>query len=423
MKTLNKDTMPLDSRVKHENDTMDTMPNGFQIKSGMTRESITQSGRSMVEMLGVLAVVGVLSIGGIMGYSYGMDKYRANETINQIMLRAIDLMTQAGNGNETLSLSAWENEQTQYTFGEPVYTTDDLIKLDVGTASNPIPKHVCEMIFDGMKSQALYIDINGIEVDVDAECSDNNIMTFYFEGGGAQIDVCNPACGENEYCDNGICFKGGMPEGTKHFGKECSTDADCGPCEWCALYDEGYVCAPFANGTCIVDGQLGLCRSGECYPKGDGCTTNDDCTEVGTYCASTNRSDEVRFQSGETGSCVPLDFIRKEFGGETYYISNKYLSWWDAEYACDAIGKTVGKNIKMVEVTDLVEVSTWNGEHDHDITLTAFGQELKAQVGSEYIWTRNLRKDDGDALYVATDGNIGTDYRHAQSNFFLAVCR
>ena len=39
-------------------------------------------GRSMAEMLGVLAVIGVLSIGGIMGYSYGMDKYRANELTN-----------------------------------------------------------------------------------------------------------------------------------------------------------------------------------------------------------------------------------------------------------------------------------------------------------------------------------------------------
>ena len=37
----------------------------------------TQSGRSMVEMLETLAIIGVLSIGGIAGYSYGMDKYRA----------------------------------------------------------------------------------------------------------------------------------------------------------------------------------------------------------------------------------------------------------------------------------------------------------------------------------------------------------
>ena len=44
----------------------------------------TQSGRLMIEMLGVLAIVGVLSIGGIAGYSKAMGRYRVNETINQI---------------------------------------------------------------------------------------------------------------------------------------------------------------------------------------------------------------------------------------------------------------------------------------------------------------------------------------------------
>ena len=33
-----------------------------------------QSGRSMVEMLGVLAIIGVLSVGGISGYSKAMDQ-------------------------------------------------------------------------------------------------------------------------------------------------------------------------------------------------------------------------------------------------------------------------------------------------------------------------------------------------------------
>ena len=37
-----------------------------------------ESGRSMVEMLGVLAIIGVLSVGGIAGYSLGMRKHRAN---------------------------------------------------------------------------------------------------------------------------------------------------------------------------------------------------------------------------------------------------------------------------------------------------------------------------------------------------------
>ena len=47
-----------------------------------------QNGRSMIEMLGVLAIVGVLSVGGIAGYSKAMQKYRINKTIEQITLIA-----------------------------------------------------------------------------------------------------------------------------------------------------------------------------------------------------------------------------------------------------------------------------------------------------------------------------------------------
>ena len=42
------------------------------------------SGRSMIEMLGVLAIIGVLSVGGIAGYSKAMEKWKINKTIEQI---------------------------------------------------------------------------------------------------------------------------------------------------------------------------------------------------------------------------------------------------------------------------------------------------------------------------------------------------
>ena len=45
-------------------------------------------GRSMIEMLGVLAIIGVLSIGGLAGYKIAMNYHRANETIHDVMLRA-----------------------------------------------------------------------------------------------------------------------------------------------------------------------------------------------------------------------------------------------------------------------------------------------------------------------------------------------
>ena len=44
----------------------------------------TEDGRSMIEMLGVLAIIGVLSVGGLIGYSKAMERHRVNETINQI---------------------------------------------------------------------------------------------------------------------------------------------------------------------------------------------------------------------------------------------------------------------------------------------------------------------------------------------------
>lgn len=41
-------------------------------------------GRSMIEMLGVITIVGILSAGGLLGYSKAMRRHRLNETISDI---------------------------------------------------------------------------------------------------------------------------------------------------------------------------------------------------------------------------------------------------------------------------------------------------------------------------------------------------
>ncbi len=43
-----------------------------------------ETGRSMVEMLGVLAIVGVLSVGGIAGYSQAMSKFKVTKAMDQV---------------------------------------------------------------------------------------------------------------------------------------------------------------------------------------------------------------------------------------------------------------------------------------------------------------------------------------------------
>ena len=52
-----------------------------------------QFGRSMIEMLGVLAIIGVLSVGGIAGYSKAMTKYRINKTADQVSQLAQNIRT------------------------------------------------------------------------------------------------------------------------------------------------------------------------------------------------------------------------------------------------------------------------------------------------------------------------------------------
>ena len=60
-----------------------------------------QSGRSMIEMLGVLAIVGVLSAGGIAGYSMAMEDYKTNLLIERMQLIQTKVRTLCKNGDYT----------------------------------------------------------------------------------------------------------------------------------------------------------------------------------------------------------------------------------------------------------------------------------------------------------------------------------
>lgn len=54
---------------------------------------MNEQGRSMIEMLGVLAIVGVLSVGGIAGYSKAMNKFKTNKVIDQVNMLSTNIRT------------------------------------------------------------------------------------------------------------------------------------------------------------------------------------------------------------------------------------------------------------------------------------------------------------------------------------------
>ena len=81
---------PLDTRDKPEYD--DSKRLYFEPEYDKNLD-VAQCGRSMIEMLGVLAIVGVLSVGGIAGYSKAMEKFKINKTIEQVAQIATNIRT------------------------------------------------------------------------------------------------------------------------------------------------------------------------------------------------------------------------------------------------------------------------------------------------------------------------------------------
>lgn len=79
---LHKCWLREDTRNKPKND------GGWGRRLGI----FSQSGRSMIEMLGVLAIIGVLSVGGIAGYSKAIEMWKIDKIVNEFSYLLAGLM-------------------------------------------------------------------------------------------------------------------------------------------------------------------------------------------------------------------------------------------------------------------------------------------------------------------------------------------
>ena len=169
-----------------------------------------QNGRSMIEMLGVLVLIGVLSVAALFGFTYAMNKHRANETIHDVMLRA---------ANVPMTDEFYQTRPTGYAFKFPDlqnelstmgYTLNTLKNAEYGyvykVEALAIPRRVCNLIL-----RLEPTDIDEIRIGENkevytrgawdlctthADASEQTLMTFYFE-------------------------------------KHCTSDSDCSSCQEC----------------------------------------------------------------------------------------------------------------------------------------------------------------------------------------------
>ena len=108
--------------------------------------SKSQKGRSMVEMLGVLAVIGVLSVGGVYGYGVAMKKHKANELLHQASMLATTVSAQAMTNNGTLPSTIIDFGSTNYgSFSKTVTEKGNQFVLTI----EGLDESVCEQLKKG----------------------------------------------------------------------------------------------------------------------------------------------------------------------------------------------------------------------------------------------------------------------------------
>jgi len=209
----------------------------------------SESGRSMTEMLGVLAIVAVLTVGGLAGYSYAMSRYYANSIVDGANKRAVVALEQdaKGNAEEDTWLSEFPAKIIDRFDASLEFTTDEPLGLDeaITIRVSNIPKRVCQRLQDQEYRPDVTALINDLLPEV-AVCKDDNTNVFLYAIQKAEYISCSsetdcPACMEcdpvKKVCTNVHCQGGYIcdPDLGEHgqCRTHCSSYIDCSSGQVC----------------------------------------------------------------------------------------------------------------------------------------------------------------------------------------------
>jgi hypothetical protein len=271
----------------------------------------------MVEILGVLSIISVLSVGGINAYSTAIKKHKANELLKQTSMHAVEVSSQIMSGKEPTGLS---------DFGTGIAIRLNTTNLNGKTTFKLILSDIDGDVCEQLKSMK-----GGMVRDV--TCDDTSTtLTFYknlatndIEGAksptGEKVDA---ACKDVE-CEEGLtCFHGECKcsNGAFKCGDKCCSEGS-----YCAQGDDT------SRYTCVI-------------PTGE-CTKNSDCDD-GEYC----RFSDATCTGPTGGVCTDKETLttytlKLPAGDLTLYKSSNTMRWWNALNLCQAHNK------QMVTMSDL----------------------------------------------------------------------
>ena len=274
-----------------------------------------ETGRSMVEMLGVLAVVGVLSIGGVAGYRYAVDKMNANEIINELKKRAITASQQRVLGQD-INLSEYGNNGAIKGYTVTPTTKHNGNASQFALEVQGVPERVCDMILESDWALPTEKVVNGGSC---VEGANGNTLTFAFnntlgsgeagnggnnngnEGNNDPTDTPIQQCGENEYrLADGTC-----KEDTKCTDPNQFWNSWTNQCELCPTESNSVMISSDFEDTCLKCSNAvpNMAESGYFYCVN--CPVNR--VVCGQKCCESNQGCQVSgsSQSSRTYECVP----------------------------------------------------------------------------------------------------------------------
>ena len=157
----------------------------------MTNIQTQQSGRSMIEMLGVLAIIGVLSVGGIAGYSQAMSKFKVTKTSDQIQTMVTNIRTlfAAQRNYASVKTGTASTSELLYSVG---ILTDEMCPGGGNACSTPVNPYAGDIELSGtsVNNKHFYVKYSGLTADAcvrlatqDWGDSSSGLISVKVEGG------------------------------------------------------------------------------------------------------------------------------------------------------------------------------------------------------------------------------------------------
>ncbi len=234
----------------------------------------SEIGRSTVEILGVLAIIGVLSVGGIVAYIVAMNKHRANTLLEEANRRATIVAEQIAFINKTPSLNEFDNNNNfgYAIFDSKIYgedktslwtKTDRKFSLQIKKVSKPVCQNLQNTASDIIQDFAPSVceddtiviltynnnlsteSLPDIENNPPQMCSEKNSQCCD-PNTGDTASYENEVCNFNEGENNGICLDGQCVE--NNTDKPCNVNyyADN---TYCGGIGSGFYCY-YSTGKC-----------------------------------------------------------------------------------------------------------------------------------------------------------------------------